>query len=253
MKNGWEMLKSVPVTTFVEMNVCDTHEARGVDVEAVTTMSLPVVTGGPAPALDLCEECAKVASDALLRAFGMGGALDATETDSRPEEATSQPSGVPEQNEPETDTDADFKDYCNRITDTRKATKGRKLIYGTQSARAQFERHRSRIGVINGDERAHFEEWCRHKGVDVAATASHVEFRGFLWESFPDLARKYVDAMKGHSGDPDTSDRAENRLIREWARDHGYDVSKRGRLSMEVRHAYRLAHRESADKESHAA
>ncbi|MEU9191869.1 Lsr2 family DNA-binding protein [Streptomyces hundungensis] len=194
-----------------------------------------------------------MASDALLKAFGMDGPLHTAENDSRPTEAISLPSDAPEQTEREADTDADLKDYCTRITDTRKATKGRKLIYGTQSARAQFERHRSRIGVITGNERTHYEEWCRHTGVDVNATASHVEFRGFLWVEFPDLARKYVDAMKGHSGDPDTSDRAENRLIREWARDHGYDVSKRGRLSMEVRHAYRLAHRESADKESHAA
>lgn len=251
MKNGWEMLKSVPVTTFVEMRICDTHEARGTDVEAVTAMSLPVVDGGTSPTLDLCETCAKVASDALLRAFGMGGGLDVAERDARPVETPSEPSCEPGEIAP--DDDADLKDYCARITDTRKAMKGKRLIYGTQSARAQYERHRSRIGVISGDERTHFEEWCRHKGVDAAATASHVEFRGFLWESFPDLARKYVDAMKGHSAESDLSDRAENRLIREWARDHGYDVSKRGRLSMEVRHAYRLAQRESADKESHAA
>ncbi|WP_438293519.1 Lsr2 family DNA-binding protein [Streptomyces sp. HUAS TT7] len=110
------------------------------------------------------------------------------------------------------------------------------------------------MAKISNAERSHFEEWCRHNGHDVHATASHLLFRSWLWENFPAKGREYADALKARSGNENgATERDENRVIREWARDHGYVVSARGRLSMEVRHAYRLAHRESADKESHAA
>ncbi|MFE7319175.1 histone-like nucleoid-structuring protein Lsr2 [Streptomyces sp. NPDC057555] len=250
------MLKSVPVTSYVEMMVCDAHQARGADVEAVTAMTLPVVEGGTSPSLDLCEECARIASEALLRAFGMDGGESVPTEEVRPVEVAvpPRPEAAAEGGQDAEQSDGDFRDYCARITDSRSARKGQRLVYGTQSARAQYERHRQRVAKISAAERSHFEEWCRHNGHDVNVTASHVVFRGWLWEHFPTKGREYADALKARSGDANgTKERDENRVIREWARDHGYVVSARGRISMQVRHAYRLALRESADKESHAA
>ncbi|WP_411140335.1 histone-like nucleoid-structuring protein Lsr2 [Streptomyces sp. x-80] len=241
----------------VEMTVCDAHQTRGADVEAVTAMTLPVVGGDSSPSLDLCEECARIASEALLRAFGMDGGEGVPAEEVRPVEAAVSPQvDATEESgqEVEQSDDDDFRDYCSRIGDSRAARKGQRLVFGSQSARAQYERHRQRVAKISAAERSHFEEWCRHNGHEVNATASHVEFRGWLWEHFPAKGREYADALKARSSDVNgTTERDENRVIREWARDHGYVVSARGRISMQVRHAYHLAQRESADKESHAA
>jgi hypothetical protein len=48
----------------------------------------------------------------------------------------------------------------------------------------------------------------------------------------------------GQSGPPAGGDREKSRQIREWARVHGYAVSKRGRIAGEVSAAFEQAQRE---------
>ncbi|MFJ1831242.1 histone-like nucleoid-structuring protein Lsr2 [Streptomyces sp. NPDC088178] len=154
----------------------------------------------------------------------------------------------------------DLQDYCQRITDGRKAMKGRKLDPASQSARAQWARHRSRFQDICTKEQSHFVDWAGHHEKDVRLTASHVEFRGWLWKEFPRIAKSYVEA--GRSQDVQTSDvpavdstnsvgvairdnigrpivKAET--IRAWARQNGYEVANRGRIPASIREAFKAA------------
>ncbi|SPT54256.1 Lsr2 [Actinomyces bovis] len=39
-----------------------------------------------------------------------------------------------------------------------------------------------------------------------------------------------------------TNNSSQNQKIRDWAREHGHEVSDRGRISAEIREAYALAH-----------
>ncbi|MFH8609582.1 histone-like nucleoid-structuring protein Lsr2 [Streptomyces sp. NPDC018029] len=44
------------------------------------------------------------------------------------------------------------------------------------------------------------------------------------------------------------TERERNKVMRAWAREHGYTVPVRGRIPMNVRHAYELAHKDAAGK-----
>ncbi|MEU9879894.1 Lsr2 family DNA-binding protein [Streptomyces phaeochromogenes] len=144
------------------------------------------------------------------------------------------------------------------------------LVPGSQAAQAQWSKHRERLAALPDKERADYLKWCATEGKGAQLTASHVEFRGFMWSNFPHMARAYADAMRGTSQQPEQTapsepmtpearpltDRERNKAVRQWARENGFDVPARGRIPMGASHAYRLAHesRESADaKESHSA
>ncbi|WP_190140514.1 hypothetical protein [Streptomyces longispororuber] len=113
------------------------------------------------------------------------------ETDAQDDDAST----AAESEEPT--ADEDLADYVSRITDSRKAFKGKPLKAGTQAARAQWSKHRERLAALPDKERVDYAKWCAAEGKDVRLTASHVEFRGFMWTNFPHMARAYADAMRG--------------------------------------------------------
>lgn len=49
------------------------------------------------------------------------------------------------------------------------------------------------------------------------------------------------------------SERERNRLIRAWARDHGYSLPDKGRIPVNVRHAYEQSHRDASEGKAAAA
>lgn len=53
--------------------------------------------------------------------------------------------------------------------------------------------------------------------------------------------RKQAARSRKTSGRKATTDRTRTRAIREWARQHGYDVSDRGRIPNDIVDAYRQA------------
>jgi hypothetical protein len=55
-----------------------------------------------------------------------------------------------------------------------------------------------------------------------------------------------VRLATGQSASPSGGDREKSRQIREWARNNGYAVSERGRISSEISSAFELARREAA-------
>ncbi|WP_338108445.1 Lsr2 dimerization domain-containing protein [Streptomyces albus] len=266
----------------VEMTVCDACHNKGKDMEAVTKASMSL--GNDSRTVDLCEEhkglfvavmdklmpVASVADAAapvavkeeqreareetgLITTRGAGVATAATASVSAVQEPA--PTNAPAedaQEAPARDSrHEDLQDYCQRITDSRKAMKGRKLDPASQSARAQWARHRSRFQGISTKEREHFTDWAEHHGKDARFTASHVEFRGWLWENFPAKAEKYVGVSKGNTKTT-TVPAVEIRdnigrpivkpeIIRTWARENGYQVADRGRIPANIREAYKQA------------
>lgn len=54
-------------------------------------------------------------------------------------------------------------------------------------------------------------------------------------------ARTSGGSRAPRAGTPATVDREQNKAIREWARQHGYTVSERGRIPAEVSQAYHQA------------
>ncbi|MBA0051465.1 hypothetical protein E0L36_11345 [Streptomyces sp. AJS327] len=131
--------------------------------------------------------------------------------------------------------------------------KGRKLNVAEQSARAQWARHRSRFQGITQDERSHFIDWAEYHGKGVDFTASHVEFRGWLWENFPAKAEHYVAQYKNSQDvkTPDVPaveirDNIGRRIVkanevRAWARENGYQIADRGRIPADIREAFKAA------------
>jgi hypothetical protein len=55
-----------------------------------------------------------------------------------------------------------------------------------------------------------------------------------------------VRLATGQSASSSGGDRERSRQIREWARNNGYNVSERGRISSEISEAFELAQREAA-------
>ncbi|MFC8196635.1 histone-like nucleoid-structuring protein Lsr2 [Streptomyces sp. NPDC057298] len=260
------MRTTVQIISYVERVVCDGCLSKdGTETEATETLSLGDRSW------DLCTTHDDRFSRYLIDALGPGLPTEQTEAEpvvSVPESATVElePSPVVAENAEPT-PDADLVDYCDRITDSRKARKGKPLDATSQAAQAQWSKHRERLTVLPEKERADYVKWCATEGKDAELTASHVEFRGFMWSNFPYMARAYADAMRGVPQQEQTSaetvtpeerpltDRERNKAVRQWARANGFDVPARGRIPMTVTHAYRLAHeeRESGSKESHTA
>jgi hypothetical protein len=58
-----------------------------------------------------------------------------------------------------------------------------------------------------------------------------------------------VRLATGQSAAPAGSNREKTRQIREWAQDNGYEVSSRGRLSIEILDAFELAQQVPAEPE----
>lgn len=150
--------------------------------------------------------------------------------------------------------EADLADYVSRITDSRKAFKGRRLDATSQAAQAQWARHRERLAALPDKERADYLKWCAAEGMDARLTASHVEFRAFMWSTFPHMARAYADTLRNQSPQeqstpdaPALSDRERNRAVRQWARANGHSVPERGRIPLHIRHAYQAAHQDTQD------
>ncbi|MBT2401063.1 histone-like nucleoid-structuring protein Lsr2 [Streptomyces sp. ISL-100] len=268
------MRTTVQVISYVEKVVCDGCLSKdGTQTEATDTLNLGERSW------DLCLEHSVRFSRYLVDALGAGlpsDALEAEPVESVPESVTVEPEtdvqgdapAVEETEEPT--AEADLADYVSRIRDNRKARNGKPLDANSQAARAQWSKHRERLAALPEKERADYVKWCAAEGKDARLSASHVEFRGFMWSNFPHMARAYADAMRGTSQQqeqtapaepvtPDAchlSDRERNKAVRQWARENGFDVPARGRIPMAVSQAYRLAHesRESADaKESHTA
>ncbi|MFD5700886.1 Lsr2 family DNA-binding protein [Streptomyces lasiicapitis] len=232
----------------MEKVVCDGCLSKdGTQTEATETLNLGDRSW------DLCLEHSVRFSQYLVDALGTG--LPDEETEAETEAQA--PSAVAEPEEPT--PDVDLADYVLRITDSRPASKGKPLDANTQAAQAQWSRHRERLAALPDKERTDYEKWCAAEGKDARLTASHVEFRGFMWANFPHMARTYADAMRSTPQRQDAgplSERERNRAVRQWARANGFDVPARGRIPMAVSHAYRLAHEqgETADsQESHTA
>ncbi|MET7770951.1 Lsr2 family protein [Nocardia sp. NPDC005366] len=75
------------------------------------------------------------------------------------------------------------------------------------------------LSVLNGAElRDVFERWTSH-------------------------ARRTSSLPRGKAQARPASDRAESYRIREWARTNGMTVSRRGRISAELAHAYQIANK----------
>ncbi|MFE2041084.1 histone-like nucleoid-structuring protein Lsr2 [Streptomyces sp. NPDC059477] len=254
--------------SYVEKVVCDGCLSKdGSQTEAAETLSLGERSW------DLCSEHSARFSAYLVDALGAGVPDDSTGA----EPVVAVPAPVVPEPDAQADTppaveaeepspDPDLADYCERITDSRKARKGKPLDVRSQAAQAQWSRHRDRLAALPDKERDDYVKWCATEGRDASLTASHVEFRGFMWSNFPHMARAYADAMKGKAPQQGQTapvetearpltDRERNRAVREWARANGYDVPARGRIPMTVSHAYRLAQvgRESGTEESHTA
>jgi len=62
-----------------------------------------------------------------------------------------------------------------------------------------------------------------------------------------------VRLATGQSATSSGGDRERSRQIREWARNNGYAVSERGRISSEISEAFELAQREAAAPKTAAA
>lgn len=278
----------------VEMTVCDACHNKGKDIEAVTKASMSL--GNDSRTVDLCEEhkglfvavmdklmpVASVADaaapvavkEAKAEASSAVHTSTATKEDTSLTTATAHVSAVQEpattQAMAEDTQEAparvsrheDLQDYCQRITDSRRAVKGRKLNVAEQSARAQWARHRSRFQGISQEERSHFIDWAEYHGKGVGFTASHVEFRGWLWENFPAKAESYVAKYKNtqdvktpdvpsvESGTEASSVTIRDNIgrpivkaneVRAWARENGYQVADRGRIPANIREAYKQA------------
>ena len=259
------MRTTVQVISYVEKVVCDGCLSKdGTQTESTQKLSLGDRSW------DLCTSHHDRFSRYLMDALGSGLPDERSETVPVSESVTVEPGtdDVPEDAPPVAVTedptpDADLADYCARITDSRKARKGKPLDATSQAAQAQWSKHRERLSALPQKERADYVKWCAAEGKDSQLTASHVEFRGFMWSSFPNMARAYTDAMRGTAQQPapaqpeerPLTDRERNRAVRQWARENGFDVPARGRIPMNVSHAYRAAHdgRESGSKESHTA
>jgi hypothetical protein len=275
----------------VELTVCDACHGKGKDTEAVTKASMGL--GGISRTVDLCEEHkglfvavmdklmptdagtvsgaeaaapvavkeeqeepkAEAKEDTGLTAVTIPAPVAVQEPAAQSEDTQEEPARVSRHE--------DLQDYCQRITDSRTAMKGRKLNPATQVARAQWARHRSRFQDICAKEQSHLEDWAEHHGKDVRFTACHVEFRGWLWENFPAKAEQYVAAYRSNTRTPDvkTSDVSDAgtvsgaptveirdnigrpivkpETIRAWARENGYKVADRGRIPAVVREAFK--------------
>ncbi|MEW2526811.1 hypothetical protein [Streptomyces sp. NPDC047071] len=182
------MRTTVQVISYVEKVVCDGCLSKdGTQTEATETLSLGDRSWG------LCLERSVRFSRYLVDALGTGLPGDETgaETDAQDVDASAAAEAE------ELTVDMDLADYVSRITDSRKAFKGEPLKPRTQAARAQWSGHRERLAALPDKERADCEKWCAAEGKDARLTASHVEFRGFMWANFPHMARAYADAMRG--------------------------------------------------------
>ncbi|MEU2562257.1 hypothetical protein ABZ626_23400 [Streptomyces longispororuber] len=185
---GGTVRTTVQVISYVEKVVCDGCLSKdGTQTEATETLKLGDRSW------DLCLEHSVRFSRYLVDALGTG----------LPDEETGSETGAQDVDAPsaaaseETTPDVDLADYVSRITDSRKAFKGKPLKAGTQAARAQWSKHRERLAALPDKERSDYAKWCAAEGKDVRLTASHVEFRGFMWANFPHMARAYADAMRG--------------------------------------------------------
>jgi len=212
------MRAQVKVVTYVEKVVCDGCLSKdGTQTEATENLRLGDRSW------DLCTPHHDRFSGYLIEALGAGLPNGQGEADSVP----AAPEAVPVEPEPspvvvaepaadapavaeseEPTPDADLADYVSRITDSRKARKGKPLDVNSQAARAQWSKHRERLAALPGKERADYVKWCATEGKDAQLTASHVEFRGFMWSNFPHMARAYVDAVRGTSGSGNGSPRS---------------------------------------------
>lgn len=182
------MRTTVQVISYVEKVVCDGCLSKdGTQIEATETLNLGDRSW------DLCLEHSVRFSRYLVDALGSGLPDTVAEPEADAEDVDAPTAAEAE----ESNADEDLTDYVSRITDSRKAFKGKPLKAGTQAAQAQWSKHRERLASLPDKERADYVKWCAAEGKDVRLTASHVEFRGFMWANFPHMARAYADAMRG--------------------------------------------------------
>ncbi|MEV0442502.1 hypothetical protein AB0I84_20740 [Streptomyces spectabilis] len=255
------MLKTVLVP--VERRFCDAHIARdGSEKEATDTLALGARTW------DLCTEHAATFGRYLVDALGTGAAHDAeSEPDPAPVSAEPEPVAVAEPS-PVVESERDAEDVSE------------------EAAEPEPMRSVMLAGEVPGYEWQAARDALRNAGYEVVGRADSTTVLLVLGERGENNGHKLRDAsergipcmdvrkpgrfksavLSGEfvGGDPlpepakvdrsGMSDRERNRVIRGWARENGWpNLPVQGRVPMQVRHAYELAHQDAPEGKAAAA
>ncbi|AJC54016.1 hypothetical protein GZL_01416 [Streptomyces sp. 769] len=252
---------------------------KGVDTEAVTKLTIAGYEW------DLCGEHGQRFAEPLLAALGEPLSVASGQEQPAVEREPERPLGGWAQLDMDDREAADFCDYCTRIRDRRTGLEGDRVLDPyTQAAYAQYRRDVKKFEGICQAEREHLKDWAENRDLDPEATATHVEFRGWLRAEFPDKADEYggrhkdAQLMLNLTADrnramSESSERwgkererkqrdewlrramrslpkpkTESELIREWAAENGFEVNKRGPIPAKVREAYQVAKRDETQE-----
>lgn len=100
----------------------------------------------------------------------------------------------------------------------------------------------SDLSGTEADETITFSIDGRFHRIDLTTDEAH-EFREHLAQYAAKGERlSKQEAMKTTKASPTAKEREERTNMRAWAKDHGYDIGDRGRISTEIREAYASAH-----------
>ncbi|MGW7088840.1 Lsr2 family DNA-binding protein [Streptomyces sp. NPDC054871] len=244
--------------------LCDAHLAKdGSEQEAMDTLALGARTW------DLCTEHAATFGRYLVDALGAGEA--------DPYESESEPVSVPVAAEPGSLTVSEPLPVVESERATEDASE--------EATEPEPARTVMLAGEVPGYDWESARDAVRNAGYEVVGRADDSTVLLILGEGGERNGHKLRDAsgrgipcmdvrspgrfksavLSGEfvGGDPlpapakvdrsGMSDRERNRAVRAWARENGYAVPTKGRIPMDVRHAYELTHRDGAEGKAVAA
>ncbi|WP_431041413.1 Lsr2 family DNA-binding protein [Streptomyces sp. P1-3] len=229
------MLKTVQVITFEERTVCDAcHAKDGGETEACDVLSLGDRSW------DLCA--------AHAERFGewLADAMDASEADAESVPEPVEPVEVEAESQSSVLISGEIDGYD--WDDAREAV--RNLGYGVVG---RADERTVLIICGKGAERNNSKlRDARERGLPCMDATVPGAFKAAVragvlkgGDPLPEPARQDAPAV--------LSEREQNQLIRAWARANGYTVPDRGRIPMQIRHAYELTHRDAPEGEAEAA
>ncbi|MFJ2244634.1 hypothetical protein [Streptomyces sp. NPDC087862] len=257
------MLRTVMIP--VQRRYCDAHIARDAsEVEATDTLTLG------ARAWDLCTEHAATFGRYLVDALGAGlPDADESETESDSVIVAPEPEPVPvAEPSPVAESERDAEDVSEGAAEPEPVPSvmlaGEVPGYDWESAREAVRRagfevvgraDGSTVLLIlgeGGERNGHKLRDASERGIPCMDVRKPGRFKSAV------LSGEFVGsdplpepAKVDRSG---MSDRERNRVIRAWARENGWpNLSVQGRVPMQVRHAYELAHQDASEGKAVAA
>ncbi|MEU2429148.1 histone-like nucleoid-structuring protein Lsr2 [Streptomyces sp. NPDC007861] len=255
-------------TVLVVRTICDAHVARDAsEVEATDTLTLGHRTW------DLCPDHRASFARYLVDALG-SGLPDADESEPESDSVIVAPEPEPEpepepvaEPSPVVEAECDAQDVSEEATEPVPVPSvmlaGEVPGYDWQAARDALRN-------------AGYEVVGRADGTTVllvlgkGGERNGHKLRDAVERSIPCMdvrePGRFKDAVRAGElvgGDPlpepakvgpkVMSERERNKVMRAWAREHGYTVPTKGRIPMSVRHAYELAHRDAPEGKAAAA